>query len=194
MTDQQANTAATPPALTQLRMVWPAHLLSYPPPVEVPAGYLLRQYREEEEAEYIELMAKAGFTGWTHDNMVNLLRKVLPDGFFIIEHIDSGSLVATTVATHNPIEGLPFSGELGWVAGDPEHKRKGLGMAVCAATIQRFLQAGYRNIYLLTDDQRLPALKIYLRLGFEPWFHCDGITERWRAVGEALKMIIPGLE
>ena len=64
------------------------------------------------------------------------------------------------MALHLPLEYHPCGGELGWVAGDPEHKGSGLGFAVCAAVTRRLLEIGYRNIYLLTDDFRLPAIKL----------------------------------
>jgi mycothiol synthase len=167
-------------------MIWPERLLASPPPVKIPKGYVLRQYRDGDEPAYTELMHKAGFTFWNHDSMTGLLGTVLPGGFFLIVHRASGKLVATSVATHKPIEGLPFSGELGWVAGDPEHKGKGLGLAVCSAVVGRYIEAGYRNIYLKTDDARLPAIKIYLKMGFEPWLFADGMKERWEVVTKKL--------
>jgi mycothiol synthase len=44
------------------------------------------------------------------------------------------------------------------------------------------LRAGYRRIYLLTDDFRLPAIKTYLRLGFVPFLFEEGMEQRWREV------------
>jgi predicted dehydrogenase/GNAT superfamily N-acetyltransferase len=172
---------------TQIRMVWPASEGIAIPTITLPSGYELRTYRDEDKANYIALLKKAGFDGWDHDRLQGLLRKTLPEGLFLIEHVSSGELVATSVATHNPIDGMPYGGELGWVAGAPEHAGKGLGYAVCAAVIRRFLQAGYRNIYLYTDDFRLPALKTYLKLGFRPWMYCDGMEQRWNAIFKILK-------
>jgi predicted dehydrogenase/GNAT superfamily N-acetyltransferase len=166
----------------QLEMIWPRRLLASPPPVVVPEGYEMRQYASPDEAAYIELMAKAGFTGWTSQTVANTVRGILPGGFFLIVHRATGRLVATAMATHNPSDQHPYGGELGWVAGDAEHKGKGLGVAVCAAVLRRYVQAGYQEIYLRTDDFRLPALKTYLKQGWEPLYFCDGMKERWAAV------------
>jgi len=65
---------------------------------------------------------------------------------------------------------------------DPEHRGKGLGRAVSLAAVNRFIRAGFRNVYLMTDDFRLPALAAYLKLGFEPFLFCEGMAERWEAV------------
>lgn len=178
----------------QLRMRWPARLLASPPPVVIHAGYRLRQYADADEAAYLALREGAGFSGWAHEQVEGILRIVLPDGFFLIEHGATGRLAATALATHKPIDDLRAAGELGWVAGDPAHKGLGLGTAVCAAVVDRFLRAGYRNIYLLTDDFRLPALAIYLKLGFEPWCCGDGMVERWQTIGALLRMTIPGID
>jgi len=170
----------------QLRMAWPERLLDRPPVPRLPNEYVLRQYTDADEQAYIRLMDRAGFHGWTHDTVQANLRAVLPDGFFVVEHRPTGALVATAMAKHMPTELHPFGGELSWVAADPDHKGKGLGTAVCAAVVARFIRAGYRNIYLLTDDFRLPAINIYLKLGFEPVLFCEGMAERWDAIRRQL--------
>ena len=90
------------------------------------------------------------------------------------------------MATHNPTPLHPYGGELGWVAGSPAHAGRGLGTAVCAAVVRRFLTAGYRRVYLLTDDWRLPALKVYLKLGFVPYLFEAGMAARWQGICNAL--------
>lgn len=170
----------------QLRMRWPAPLLASLLPINLPDGYQLRCFASTDEADYIALMDKAGFTGWTSTNIEDMQRVLLPDGFFLIEHTASGTLVATAMATHKPIQGYPNGAELGWVAADPAHASKGLGFAVCAAVINRFQRAGYRDIYLWTDDARLPALKTYLKMGFVPDIYQASHEARWHDVMEKL--------
>jgi len=170
----------------QLQMLCPERLLSSPPMPHPPPGYALRCYAESDEKAYLELMAKAGFENWGRDMLARMLRTVLPEGFFVVVHRATGKLVATAMATHNSSELHPYGGELGWVAGDPEHAGKGLGLAVCAAATGRFIRSGYRRIYLKTDDWRLAAIKTYLKLGYEPLLYCDGMAERWQAVCDRL--------
>ncbi len=163
-------------------MVWPERLLGSPPAVELPEGYRLRQYTDADADAYLALMQMAGFRTWDREQLAKTLPSVLPGGFFLAEWKATGALVATAMARHRPIEGHPNGGELSWVGADPDHKGKGLGAAVCAAVVARFLQAGYRDIYLLTDDWRLAAIEVYLRLGFEPLLFCEGMAERWAKV------------
>lgn len=186
--DSRNWTLESPPQ-AQLQMVWPQDLVERPPVGKLPPGYEIRLYRDSDLSGYIELMAQAGFTGWTEKHVQGTLARVLPDGFFVIVHTPTKKLVATAMALHNPAPGLhPFGGELGWVAGDSQHSGKGLGFAVCAAVTARFLRGGYRRIYLRTDDFRLAALKIYLRLGYRPLLHAADMEARWRKVCERLQM------
>jgi len=177
----------TGPALRQLHMTWPQNRLNDPPRAAVPDGYVLRQYDDADEPACIELMAKAGFTGWTHDRVTATIRSILPGGFFLAVHRATGKVVAAALAQHSPTDLHPFGGELGWVAGDSDHKGKGLGMAVCAAATERLIQAGYRNIRLQTDDIRLAAIKTYLKLGFQPFLYAPDMEQRWQAVLKELR-------
>ena len=168
-----------------LIMTWPAGRRV--PDIAIPNGYKLRQYDTADEGDYIALAEKAGFRGWSGDTVGKHCESIIPRGFFVIEHEDSRRVVASAQAGHHPAPGLPHAGEVGWVIGDPEHRGRGLGRVVTAAVLRRFLEAGYENIYLRTDDWRLPAMKIYLDLGLEPRLGDDGMADRWEKVKQALR-------
>ena len=91
-------------------------------------------------------------------------------------------IVATAMATHDPTWLRPFSGEVGWVAGDPAHRGCGLGTAVVAAVTARFIEIGYPSIHLFTEHYRLPALAIYLRLDYRPLLYRPEMVDLWQAV------------
>ena len=59
-------------------------------------------------------------------------------------------------------------------------------MTVCAAVVTRLLRGGYSNLYLNTDDERLPAIKTYLKLGYRPVILTVDMETRWQTVCEAL--------
>lgn len=83
---------------------------------------------------------------------------------------------------HDHTEQHPFGGELGWLAADPAHAGRGLGMAVSAAVTGRLISAGYRNIHLYTEEWRLAAIKTYLKLGYIPFLFAPEMAGRWRKV------------
>ncbi|HNS49089.1 MAG TPA: GNAT family N-acetyltransferase [bacterium] len=161
----------------QLQMVWRGDRPERP---RRPDRYRLRSYRPGDEAGYVELMRSAGFQDW--DRAAEVLRRAIPEGLLFLVERRTGRLVGTAACLHAPLPGQPGRGELGWVAVDPGHTGRGLGRLVCAAALRRFLKSGYRNLQLYTDDFRLPAVKIYLGLGFVPLLDGPGLEERWRAV------------
>ncbi len=171
----------------QLQMIYPIDQQSHPATLHLPAGYALRTYQPGDEPQFYEVMKMAGFGDWDDEKLSPWLRKILPDGWFLIVHQPANRIVATTMVLHNPRDLHPFGGEMGWVAADPSHSGKGLGMAVCAAATARLVQGGYRSIYLLTDDFRLPALKIYLKLGWIPFLFEEGMPGRWEQVCSQLQ-------
>jgi mycothiol synthase len=159
----------------------------------LPEEYVLRTYRAGDQDEHIRVMRKAGFKNWSAKSIEESLPRCLPDGFFVVEHKADARLVATAMASHNPLEHHPSGGELGWVAADPEHRGKGLGYCVCAAVTARFLQAGYKNLFLRTDDFRLPAIKTYLKLGWIPFLFAPDMQQRWISVCSKLGIDFDGI-
>jgi mycothiol synthase len=172
---------------TQLQMVWPEQLLNAPPAVRLPPGYTLRIYRPGDEPQFYKVMELAGWPAWDDARLQPWIVRILPAGWFMAVHEASGAIVATAMALHDHTAWHPFGGELGWVAADPAHAGKGLGMAVCSAVTARFIAAGYRNIHLYTEDWRLPALKTYLKLGYIPLLYTPEMPERWHAICERLR-------
>jgi GNAT superfamily N-acetyltransferase len=144
----------------------------------IPAGYELRQYDSGDESKYLELF---GLAFENENALVNTLDRHLSGGFFVVEHIASGDLVASTVAQEPP-ERFTTGGELGWVVTDPKHTGNGLGTLVVAAVTKRLRDEGYDHGYLSTDDFRFPAISIYFKLGWEPRLHTEGLKDRWRFI------------
>ncbi|MBN1221410.1 MAG: GNAT family N-acetyltransferase [Anaerolineae bacterium] len=166
----------------QLQMVWPEQLLNAPPGARLPTGYTLRTYQPGDEPRFYEVMDLAGWPGWNDEKLQPWLARILPEGWFMAVHTRCNQIVATAMALHNYTNLHPFQGELGWLAGDPAHAGKGLGVAVSAAVTGRFIAAGYRHIHLYTEDFRLAALKTYLKLGYVPYLYTPEMPERWQVI------------
>ncbi len=171
------------PKPKQLEMIWPEDRPA-PAAPPLPPEFELRLLRDGEEEAHAELMRSAGFD-WTADRLAEWRQRQLPDGHFVIQHRPDGRLAATAAAYHRPTERHPYGAEIGWVAVAPEFRGRRLGEAVCAAAVARCRAAGYRRIYLKTDDFRLSALRLYLRMGFQPLETDADMAARWRAIREA---------
>jgi mycothiol synthase len=169
-----------------LEMVWQQHLLSTPPSRPVPDGYRLRTYLRGDEAQFYPLMTLAGWPGWDDAKLAPWFARIVPDGWFFVVHEASDKIVAAAMGIHSHAPQHPFGGELGWVAGDPEHAGKGLGAVVVSAVTSRLIAGGYKNIHLYTEHWRFPALSIYFRLGYVPYLYNARQPERWRVICEQI--------
>ena len=164
----------------QLRMVRPSSSLVGIP--DLPEGYELRQYRSDDEVAYKELF-NLGFEG---DRLEHTLAHVLPAGFFVIAHVASGQLVASCVAERGGWDGGHDRGILGWLIVDPSHAGLGLGTIVAAKVTNRLVEEGYGEPGLGTEDFRLAAIGIYLKLGWRPYLYMEDMERRWLETYERL--------
>ena len=161
-------------------MVWPQHLLATPPKVRIPCAYSLRVYRPEDGSKFYGLMKSAGWSHWNDKVLQPWLARMLKDGWFLVTHRQSQKIVASCMALTSLV--YPKGGELGWLAGDPAHSGKGVGLAASAAVTAKFVEERCSNIHLNTDDYRLAALKIYLKLGYVPLLCGPEMLDRWRKI------------
>ena len=175
MTSEQP---AKPP---QQQMIWPQWRAAPSLPA-IPPGYTLRTYQDGDTEPYVRLMRSAGFESWDESKAERVFATMLPQGLFFVVHDRTQALVATAAAQGTPRLYHPNGLELGWVAADPAERGKGLGYAVCAAVTCRLLDAHPATMYLLTDDSRLPAIAVYLKLGWIPFLYALDFAARWRAV------------
>jgi mycothiol synthase len=162
----------------QLEMVRPSTALAYVPPV--PEGYVLRQFRAGDEEEYNNLFHLA-FAD--EGRFSQILGRVLEGGFFVVEYLASGELVSSCQAWRGSIMPRhPDAGNMGWLVTDPSRTRKGLGTIVAASATNRLAAEGYQRPCLGTEDFRIAAISIYLKLGWRPYVYREDMVPRWRSI------------
>jgi mycothiol synthase len=172
-----------------LYLLWPRTRRDVQEP-RIREGYLLREYRDTHNANLLELLRSDG-EEMKEGHWHSYRDMLLPDGLFLIEHLADARLVATAGAVHNPNPGcyyFPFGGELGYLVVAPEHRGQGLGTVVCVAVVRRLISAGYNSIRVCVQEYRLPAIRSYLRLGFEPFLHSEEVELRWERICNLLNI------
>lgn len=155
--------------------------LDVPP---LPPGYTLRTYDDADLELYEDLFALA----WSDTGTLEHTRAhALPGGFLVVEHDASGQLVSSCVAfePESP-ERHPNDGSLGWLVTDPAHTHRGLAEIVASTVTNCLVDAGYAQPWLQTEDARIAAIRLYLRLGWRPHLYTDGMEPRWRAITEQI--------
>ncbi len=103
----------------------------------------------------------------------------LPQRIWFITHGDDA--VATAAAYYRPAF-LDGYGMIHFVGVVPGHRGLGLGHTVTVAALRRMVAEQRAGAWLSTDDHRIPAVKTYISLGFEPLLVHAGQPERWKNV------------
>jgi ribosomal protein S18 acetylase RimI-like enzyme len=180
--DNQTYPRFDPPRGDKLEMV--RRLSAQVPVPPVPEGYRLRMLEAGEEPRYAALY-RLHFDDMSR--LAEMPGKTLPGGCFVVEHPASRRLVASCRAYYGKGRPRhPQGGQLAWLIVDPAHGRKRLGTIVAAIVTNRLAQEGYQRPFLRTDDARLPAISIYLRLGWQPDFYMPDMHGRWERIFAAL--------
>ncbi len=154
------------------------------PEMQVPEGYGLRTYLPGDERAWADIM-NTGVGEWdarTAREKLTGMPQFEPDGLFFATF--GGRPVGSACAWRKDA-GERRTGSLHMVCVLPEHRGKQVGYALTLAVLHWFRGRGYEEVTLSTDDFRIPAIKSYLRLGFEPVIPDDSHRARWDAVLEA---------
>ncbi|MHA8057422.1 GNAT family N-acetyltransferase [Aquirufa nivalisilvae] len=154
----------------------------------LPEGYLLRTFQQGDEEMLSKLYLESGFS-FSKNQFPELFSACLPNGCFVVEHIETKDLVATMMARHHSSKDYPFGGRIDWLASSPHHRLKGLGNICASAASKRLLEAGYSNIWVTTDDFRLGAIKIFTSLGFRPVINKE-TESRWGNINNLLDLTL----
>ena len=157
------------------------------PEVRLPEGYALRRFRPGDEDLWMEALNVTGELGtWDRQKITGQLKgdppQVLMEGIFFITFKDQIAATACVV----PAGTTDDRPGLGWVSVSPGHGGKGLGYQVSLAALHFLKDKRHPEVFLLTDDHRIPALKTYLKMCFEPEMTHEGHPARWKAVFKKL--------
>jgi mycothiol synthase len=151
--------------------------------VPLPPDYVLRTYRPGDEASWAELNVAAGFKDWDKSKVAAYLEDATRRaGSHLVDY--RGQAVAATFSSRQA--GQELVGTLDYVVCHPDHQNQKLGRSVCTGVLRFWEKEGYERVDLLTDDWRLPAIKLYHNLGFAPVMNRGDMPQRWRVIYTAL--------
>ena len=153
------------------------------PPLELPEGFEVCHHREGcgMEAEWERIIESAFEKHFDFDFLIKA-GDYAPEHVLYISH--GGKLIATTSAVENP----DYKGE-GWyrmVGVHADARGLGAGKMIGLAALYDLRDRGYKSALLSTDDRRLPAISLYLSLGFEPVYSHESHKARWEKVFEQI--------
>lgn len=186
MTDGQQRTA------THIVMQRP-DLDALPEIAAPPSGYTLRTLRDERDLEPLAATLSAAFAKPWDVARVRAKLTEAPDVKAVYVVAWQGQPVATVSSLTLP-DRFPGSGIVHWLGTQPGHAQRGLGSVLMTRVLHDFVQRGCRDAVLETDDERLPAIALYLKFGFIPVYAVQGENHRgrWSAIFRALLRRGPG--
>ena len=156
------------------------------PAVHLPDGFHLRLFREGDERAWEIIIAESFHRELQPNEFENAIKSRPPFKPERVLFVVSNDVpVATATAWEEPKYGQE-AGYLHMVGVRPGHQGKRLGYWVSVAVLHRFVVEGRKKAVLQTDDFRLPAVKTYLALGFEPLLVDENQRQRWPDVFAAL--------
>jgi len=150
--------------------------------VVAPSGYEIRTYNKGDEAAWAEIINNSLGPGWDAKKCRRQLTGRLrfrPYGLFFATY--EGKPIGTACSwTHSLRE--KKVGAVHMVGVVPEHQGRRLGYALCLSVLRFLQENGFQSARLTTDDFRLPAIKTYLNLGFQPDYIEEDHKSRWITV------------
>lgn len=152
------------------------------PPLILPEGFSIHTHDEKLDSLWEDLVEKSFGYRFSFDKFVRNGGHYRPEYVFYLA--ENGRDIATATA----VEKDEFPGE-GWfrmVGTLPEARGRGAGKLVCTAALHSLRERGYHSCLLSTDDHRIPAIRLYLSLGFRPYMTHESHPARWEAIMKTL--------
>ena len=170
----------------QLSMLISASQAEDMPAYTTPEGFEVRGYLPGDEESWLELLNTGEYgSNWDRPRL---------DEFLAGPERAPGSVV---VARDNRVVAATFAsvevdrdctGRVDFVTSHPDVRGLGLGRVVCTGVVRYLVNKGYPQVILYTDDWRLPAIGLYLSMGFEPEMTRKDMPERWKRVMKKLEV------
>lgn len=174
----------------QLRLCRPLEE-ALPPPKPLPPHHTLRSYARGDEAAWARLLHENRLLGdWDEARVRAMIERDSPrlllDGTFFV--LRDGEFVATACTLRHqsqaPARRLL---EIGWVGVAESARGHNLAYIVSHEMLAHWQPRVAADVFILTDDWRVPAIVTYLRLGFRPEIVNPNQVERWRRLAEGFE-------
>lgn len=155
------------------------------PGLQLPRGYHARSMRTGagDEAAWEQIIAASFGRNYSFQTDMAADAAFRPERVWFVCDEDDGP-VATASAWYRAEWG-ENTGYLHMVGLLPRHAGRKLGYYTSLAALLQMRQEGKSQAVLHTDDERLPAIKTYLNLGFVPEFTDSSHPARWQAIDQA---------
>ena len=171
--------------------IWMRHSsLGSAPIFSMPDGYHMRFYREGDVPNWVQIQQASDpfykatartFLGAMPGEEAYLAHRVM----FLVG--PDGRDIGTITAWQNNFLTGKLVGQIHWVAIITPEQSKGLAKPMMSAVCQQLKVLGHQQACLSTNTKRIPALNLYLKFGFEPYFENNDQKDAWKTIESELK-------
>ena len=169
--------------------VWMIHPdLRTIPQASLPDGYRMRFYAEGDLATWLRIQAHDPFFVPTAETFATSMpgdTALLASRVMFLVDLQGEAIGTVTAWTNDHLDGREI-GQIHWVALAPGARGQGLARPMVAAACSLLHQRGYSEACLETNTRRIPALNLYLGLGFVPFVCNEAERRAWRAMAPRL--------
>ncbi|MCD9021033.1 GNAT family N-acetyltransferase [Cohnella silvisoli] len=149
------------------------------PAFHCPTGYRIRHFEPGDERNWEDLIRLSYTREVDFGQKIGTYSLLFPDRILFLCRGEQPVATATAWQTDK-------ADDSGWylhmVGVLPEYSGKGLGFAITIAALHKMREVGCELAFLETDDFRLPAIRIYLKLGFQPVYKDESHPARWERI------------
>jgi GNAT superfamily N-acetyltransferase len=171
--------------------IWMTHPnLFQAPKFSLPAGYSMRFYRKGDIPVWVEIQQSADrffeATSATFARSMPGETSLLSERVMFLLNAKSRE-VGTITAWQSSFLTTELIGQVHWVAIAAEVQGQGLAKPMLSAVCQRMIELGHTKACLSTNTRRIPALNLYLKFGFKPFFQNEIEHQAWEKIKPKLK-------
>lgn len=156
-----------------------------PPPAEAPPEGTEFRLGTHDDAEGLAALLTQTFGPWTPQGALDglLAHAEVPETHLLLR----GGRIVATASLQLPADFSEAEANVHYVGALPSESGRGLGRWVTASVVRAAHARGRTTVRLTTDDERLPAVATYLKLGFAPNEWHDSHVSRWETVRSRLR-------
>lgn len=156
--------------------------LSRTPALTLPDGFSVHSHQTGQETVWEDIIESSFGTHFDFDFLIQA-------GDYSPEKVLYLSKDGRDIATTTAVENSRYPGE-GWfrmVGVRADAQGMGAGKLISLAALNALKDRGYQSAVLSTDDHRIPAIRLYLSVGFEPVYSHESHPERWEKIFSILQ-------
>lgn len=158
--------------------------------VPLPPGYAMRAYAPGDAATWMRIQSTDPFFIPDSDTFDAALPGDDPYRsqriMFLVD--PSGNEIGNITAWNTAEFTGDDIGQICWFALLPGVRGRGLGAAMLSSACNSLTQRGYDRAFIDTNMRRIPALRLYRRFGFNPFFRTSEEEQAWSLIAASVEV------